>query len=619
METGGREARSIALSSDSSFIAWIAGGVVEFRRCDTGECFRTFGDESFRVRIMALSPDSSLVALSSGTALQVRHVESGECVGQLEVDGLGGRKTASTVGGRIMASTVVAFSPDLSLLALDTSKAVELLRTDTGECVHQVGFDNRRFRLGAISRDFSLVALVADHGMEIRRTDTGACVHQLQSDLFVFDDVISKWPKREPSDFFVFSPDSLLLLTARGGRLLLWRVHEGTCAAISNLESNRGGHSCASFSRDSSLLASAWEGDTVRLWRTGAAECIRQFQVRGDAVCSLALSHDSSLIALATDGTVRLWRTDDWSVDADRPDSSHGGTVRARVLDISEHSSLMVVVLGDDTMQLWRLDTDECVWKSPDLARDVNLLIVSPDSSRILSTSWVDDGCLLWSVDTGDCVGRLDTRHQRYRVRGVRALNDDWEDGAWEDVAWSHDSSLIVSCDQQAVWLWRADTGQCIWKYPKHATAHYRIISPHKRYISFSHDSSHVAMLGEQQKAEVHVWRVDKGEWVECLHYDSLVPRLSLEHNKLRLRMGLGTFKFAQRRIPTSSVRPDIAVCTGWGLSEDRKWITRNGSNVLRIPVAYRPRCWAVGESTIVLGCGERGFCVLGVADSLGP
>ncbi|KAL6404535.1 hypothetical protein AUP68_13928 [Ilyonectria robusta] len=69
--------------------------------------------------------------------------------------------------------------------------------------------------------------------------------------------------------------------------------------------------SSVAFSHGSTLVASASEDKTIRLWRTDDGTCIQELKGHTGSVTSVAFSHDSSLVASASDdGTTRLWRVD---------------------------------------------------------------------------------------------------------------------------------------------------------------------------------------------------------------------------------------------------------------------------------------------------------------------
>jgi WD40 repeat protein len=77
------------------------------------------------------------------------------------------------------------------------------------------------------------------------------------------------------------------------------------------LEDHSSSVSSVAFSHDSTLVASASDDYEVRLWCTDTGEYVQELKGHSNWVYSVAFSHDSTLVASASeDNTVRLWRTD---------------------------------------------------------------------------------------------------------------------------------------------------------------------------------------------------------------------------------------------------------------------------------------------------------------------
>ncbi|OWT42609.1 WD domain, g-beta repeat domain-containing protein [Pochonia chlamydosporia 170] len=289
--------------------------------------------------------------------------------------------------------------------------------------------------------------------------------------------------------------------------------------------------------------------------RTNWGECLQTLEGHDDPVTSVAFSHDSKLVASAS---------------------------------------------GDKTIRIWHAETGECTQTLKGHDDWVYSVAFSHDSKLVASAS--DDKTIrIWHAETGECTQTLEGH-----------------DGPVASVAFSHDSKLVASASRdKTIRIWHAETGECTQTLKGHDGPVYS--------VAFSHDSKLVASASRDET--IRIWHAETGECTQATNIGVVTTILSFEPESTRLLTTNGSFTILDdtpsifssasppRQLPASA----LAYSTVCGVSRDKRWLTLNGERALWLPVEFRPRCWAVSESTLSIGCNSGRVMTIGFIQSGTP
>lgn len=479
---------SVAFSHDSSFVASASSdNVIRLWHVDTSECVHILGmpskSDDLRASSLAFSNDSSLLAsgFSRKPITQLWDTNTGTYIRTLS-----SRETLEPYSDKS-----IAFSHNLSLVASPSNHVIQVWRADTGECVQEFKGHCRNVLSIAFSHDSSLmVSASSDKTVRLWNVETGACIRNFQGHSSIVrsvafshdstiiasssnDETIRLWHNNLDND--VQESDDYI-----NKALPLKRAE--TSDGIQGNRGYSGGVKDMIFSHDSSLVASSSYDGIVRIWHAETGDCVRELRrwyISQDSpqqqspleICRIIFSHNSTYVAMAPSDETSLWI---WNVNTG--ECFRKLTYRKDIYPLAfSHDSSLIASASEGTIPLWRVDTGDCFLELELDFEYENIsqsLAFSHDSSLLASES--GHAIQLWSVDTGECIREL--------MRGGIIRGGTW----FPAVAFSHDSSLIASISESGIIrLWRTNTGECVHKFHTHRR-------DGLNYLSFTPDGLHL-------------------------------------------------------------------------------------------------------------------------------
>ncbi|EHK44650.1 hypothetical protein TRIATDRAFT_181405, partial [Trichoderma atroviride IMI 206040] len=380
-----------------------------------------------KIMSLAFSPTSRLLISNSldGTA-RIWEMETGNC------------QQILLFGNH---HWLVKISPDSKKVASSDSREIYIWTTDTGEKMHTLHGDGRKFCSIAFAPDSKVLASAySDKSVLIWCTETGKLLQTLQG---------HKEEHNKHSVHIAFSPNLEYVVVAGGSAAAIWNIE--TAKEICNLSRRGEGIFLAvAFSPDSKFLASAHWFDgldsCINLWCVATGRKLRSCYTKFHSLFleKLAFSSSTELVVPTTKGRCH-WRFQSSSKFDDTISVSN--TQGLSNIDFSFDMAFFAASDGiGNIISVWQLNSSG---SSADALNEygtsINCVAISPDSSFVASSSF-EGAVTLWRVDTGQrCqtfTGHTDT---------VTAI------------AFSHDSSIMVTGDAGKILrFWQTVTGECI-------------------------------------------------------------------------------------------------------------------------------------------------------------
>jgi WD40 repeat protein/serine/threonine protein kinase len=250
--------------------------------------------------------------------------------------------------------------------------------------------------------------------------------------------------------------------------------------SVNVLSGHTDGLTALAISRDCSILATASDDSTARVWDLRTARSVAVLRGHTAAVWAIALSADSSLVATGSaDKTVRVW--DARTGKQLQQFNGHTGIVYAVAFSPTAGRVRLVSGSRDKTVRLW--DVSESKETGTLLGHDGTVYSVAfSGDGATLATASQDRTARVWDCTTGK-------QRLVFRGHGGRVFH----------VTFSPDSRRVAtSSEDKTARVWNADTGEPL------------VVLDHPRRVNastFSPDGQQLATASSDSSARL--WRAD--------------------------------------------------------------------------------------------------------------
>ncbi len=183
----------------------------------------------------------------------------------------------------------------------------------------------------------------------------------------------------------------------------IWFLGASSELKLRKTLSEHSGHvNAISFNTDGSLLASASNDKTIKVWRVSTGISWHTFIGHDRAVKSVSFSPDGNLLASGSqDKTIKLWEMNTGFSTSEALSTLEGHDKSVNLVRFSPDSQIVASASRDDTIKLWKVSTGKLLHTLKGHEAMVTSVSFNPDGSLLASVSNKGNMIKLWEVSTG--------------------------------------------------------------------------------------------------------------------------------------------------------------------------------------------------------------------------